>query len=115
MKRVLFLIGMLMVLNVPSQALSGAYSQLKDGCRYYSVRGNVDAYAECMGYVSAVENILAYWANDRFRACIPFDSVTNGQLAAVINKSVRDHPEVTAESASALVAAALRNTFPCRQ
>lgn len=102
-----------MALNVPSQASTSAYSRLTEGCRYYETVGNSGAYDECLSYVSAVSDILAYWANYNVRACISPDSVANGQLASVVNKSLSDHPEVTKESTSALVAAALSSAFAC--
>jgi len=65
--------------------------------------------------VSAVADILAYWANHNLRACIPPDSVANGQLTAVVRESLREHPEATNESASALIVAALSSAFTCNQ
>jgi len=115
MKRVLLLIGVLMVLSVPSQAFPGDYRRLTDGCRYYESKGNVDAYAECLNDVLAVVDILTFWENDNVRACISPESGASGQLAAVIQKSLSRQPEITHDSASALVAATLSNAFPCKR
>ena len=104
-----------MALSVPSHAFSNEYRRLTDGCRYYESKGNVDAYAECLNYVSAVTQILTFWANDGLRACIPAESVASGQLAAVVQKSLSRQPEITHDSASALVAATLSNAFPCKR
>lgn len=115
MKRVLLLSGMLIALSVPSQAFSSEYRRLTDGCRHYELEGHVDAYAECVAYILAVTDVLAYWARYNVRACIPSHSVASGQLAAVIKRSLDGHPEVAPESTSALVAAALSNAFACKQ
>jgi Rap1a immunity proteins len=115
MKRVLLLIGVLMALSVPSYAFSSEYRRLTDGCRYYESKGSVDAYAECLNYVSAVAEILTFWGNNRIRACIPAESVASGQLAAVVQKSFSRQPEISHDSASALVAATLSNAFPCKR
>lgn len=115
MKRELLLIGVLMALGVPSHAFSSEYRQLTDGCRYYASEGNVGAYAECLNYVISVAEILKFWENDRIRACISPESVESGQLAAIVNKSLSGQPEITYDSASALVAATLSNAFPCKR
>lgn len=115
MNRMLLLVGMLVAFNAPSQASTGEYSRLSEGCRYYETVGNSGAYEECLSYVAAISDILAYWANYNLQACIPADSVANGQLASVVNKSLREHPEVTDESASALVAASLSSAFACKR
>jgi hypothetical protein len=104
-----------MALSVPSHAFSSEYRRLTDGCRYYASEGNVDAYAECLNYVTAVAEILKFWENDRIRACISPESVVSGQLAAVVNKSLDGQPVITHDSASALVAATLSNAFPCQR
>jgi hypothetical protein len=67
-----------------------------------------------VNYVTAVAEILRFWKNDRLRACISAESVESGQLAAVVNKSLGGQPEITHDSASALVAATLSNAFPCK-
>ena len=102
-----------MALGIPSHAVSSEYRRLTDGCRYHDSEGNVQAYAECLNYVTAVSEILTFWKIDRLRACIPPESVVNGQLAAVVNKSLSRQPQITHDSASALVAATLSNAFPC--
>jgi len=115
MKRTLLLIGILMTVSVPSQSFFAANDRLVEGCRYYSLKGDSDSFGECMSYASAVADILAYAANYNLRACIPSDSVTNGQMIAVINKSLSEHPVQTNDSAMLLVAAALSTAFTCRQ
>lgn len=104
-----------MALGAPSHVFSGEYRRLTDGCRYHESKGNLDKYAECLTYATAVAEILTFWEKDRLRACIPPESVASGQLAAVVKKSLSRQPEITHDSASALVAAALSNAFPCKR
>ena len=105
----------MIALGVPSRAFSSDYRLLTDGCRYYESKGNLDAYAKCLNDVSAVVEILTFWGNNGIRACIPPESVPSGQLAAVIKKSLSRQPEINRDSASAFVAATLRNAFPCKR
>lgn len=105
-----------MALGVPSHAFSSSeYRRLTDGCRYYESKGNADKYAECLNYATAVAEILTFWEKGGLRACIPTKSVASGRLVAVVKKSLRQQPEITHDSASALVAATLSNSFPCKR
>ena len=115
-RRVFLLIGIAMALNVPSQAFSGAYSRLTEGCDNGEAAENPSTYEECLRYVSTVRDILEYWAQYQdLRACIPPGSVANGQLASVVDRSLREHPQVMHESAGALLAAELSNAFSCKR
>jgi len=115
MKRVLLFILVLMALGIPLDAFSSEYRRLTDGCRYYESKGNVDKYAECLNYATAVAEILKFWEKDSLRACILPENVASGQLATVVKKSLSRQPEITHDSASALVAATLSNAFPCKR
>lgn len=115
MKRALLFIVVLMALGIPSHAFSGEYRRLTDGCHYYESKGNVEKYVECLNYATAVAEILTFWERDRLRACIPPENVASGQLVAVVKKSLSRQPEITHDSASALVAATLSNAFPCKR
>ena len=115
MKRVLLLIGVLVALSVPAHGFSSEYRRLTDGCRYYASKGDLEKYTDCLNYVMAIAEILAFWEEDSVRACIPPESVASGQLAAVVKKSLSRQPEITDDSASALVAATLSNAFPCKR
>lgn len=113
MKRASFLVGMLMALSVPLQASSSEYRRLTDGCDRHASMGYTDAYRECVAYVSAVADILEYWTNYNLRACIPPDSVANGEIKAVVNKSLSRSPKAIDEGA--VIAAALSNAFTCKK
>jgi len=115
MKRVVLFIVVLMALGIPSHAFSSEYRRLTDGCRYYESKENVDKYVECLNYATAVAEILKYWEKDSLRACIPSEYVASGQLAAIVKKSLSRRPEITHDSASALVAVTLSNAFPCKR
>jgi len=114
MKKLLLLIGMSLALYGPSQALFGADNQLTDGCHLYASKGDINAYAECLRDVSAVADIMAYQAKQNLRACIPPDSVANGQMAAVLDKAVSAHAEQFRFSALSFIAAFLSQAFPCK-
>jgi len=90
----------------------------------------------CAGYLQATEErilnwrmagaiqVMAYqkdgkpapshmWADDDFaNTCIP-DEASIGQLARVVVKWLREHPEKLHELKSFLVMEALKNAFPC--
>jgi hypothetical protein len=49
-----------------------------------------------------------------YNYCIP-DNVTGGQLQQIVQKTLRDHPEILHLSAVTAVAAAIRAAFPCQK
>ena len=76
--------------------------------------GNVSERGSCLGFVTAVAEILA----DPFygiggKVCFP-QGTTSVQLQAAFLKYLKDHPEVLRISAARLAVQALEQTFPCR-
>ena len=61
----------------------------------------------CYGYVVGVADSL-----DR-SLCIP-PAITRGQLADIVKKFLRTHPEKLQGSATTLVSEAIQGAFPCR-
>lgn len=113
MKRLFLLTGMLIALGFPLLACSSDYRRLIDGCDTKNSKGYEDAYRECVVYVSAIVDILEYWANYNLRPCISPDHVSNGQIQAVVNRSLSLNPKATDEGV--VIAAALSNAFTCNR
>ena len=68
----------------------------------------------CLGFTSAVANIVANEPVAGWRACIP-DGVTRGQLRDIMVKFLDDHPEELHLEAASLAARAYKEAFPCPQ
>lgn len=73
----------------------------------------------CLGYVAgyaAAENMRTRFAKrqgkEMTRVCIP-DGLTNGQLATLVHKFVKDHSFLSDEGGEFLVGAALRDSYTC--
>jgi hypothetical protein len=67
----------------------------------------------CTSYIAATADAMDDGNSlDGFRACIPV-KITQGQLMAVIQRSLSRHPEKLHLSASGLVAKALAEAFSC--
>ena len=70
--------------------------------------------ADCLGYVTAVADVLSRQSIEGFRACIPSVGVDRGQLKDEVATWLKEHPENRQYVASSLAAAALAQAFPCR-
>ena len=78
-------------------------------------------YAQCAGYIQGVYDagkILDPDTDKRqwkggWTACVP-DSVSTGQLVAVVKKWLREHPEDWHHTGNSQVARAFDETWPCR-
>ena len=67
----------------------------------------------CYGYVAGVADVMQYDAVNRYRACVPAGT-TPAQLREIAIKFLMEHPiELRHYTASALVATALGEAFPC--
>jgi hypothetical protein len=71
------------------------------------------AEMHCLGYITAVADVLEENPINGLRACIPDDSVTVGRLAEVATAYLRRYPERGGYGAAGLVADALRGAWPC--
>ena len=93
----------------------------------------------CAGYLSAVQDVLvavhvnmmlmpatkvtlegpekvkAYWLDNLNVVCMPDDKIPILQMARVLVKWLREHPERLHELKGILTVAALRDAFPCEQ
>ncbi|HTQ14590.1 MAG TPA: Rap1a/Tai family immunity protein [Rhizomicrobium sp.] len=63
----------------------------------------------CRTYVNDAADAL-----EASHAICPGQGVTIGQLIMVVQAYMRNHPEALNEDAKVLIAAALRQAFPCR-
>lgn len=81
--------------------------ELKEYCQKSSWERGI-----CLGFTSAVANIVANEPVAGWRACIP-DGVTRGQLRDIMVKFLDDHPEKLHHSAASLAARAYEEVFPC--
>ncbi len=72
------------------------------------------AEMHCLGYVTAVADVLEGNAVNGLRACVPEEGTDVGQLAEVVEGYLRRHPERGGYAAAGLVADALGEAFPCR-
>ena len=89
-------------------------------------RGSTDpASLACLTYVMGLRDAFNIAAremypqfinseyNKKLRVCLPY-KVTNGQLAKVLLKYLRAHPEQRHENSYILTAQAMKKAFPCR-
>lgn len=67
----------------------------------------------CIGYVTAITDVLSVRAVNGFKACVPTDANMD-QVIDVIKFFIRDHAEKRHLVAAGLVAEALATAFPCR-
>lgn len=75
--------------------------------------GSGFAELHCLGYVTAIADVLEQNAVNGLRACVPDAGVDGGQLADSVKAYLRRHPERGAYGAAGLVADALGEAFPC--
>ncbi len=104
--------------------------------RFAEKLGQVDW---CVGYLDAIQDLLvqihvnlnlmqvtkvtlegpdkakAFWLDNLNVACVPDDKIPILQLARVVVKWLREHPERLHELKGTLTIAALREAFPCER
>ena len=68
----------------------------------------------CLGYVTALADVLERNAVNGLRACIPDVDVETGWLEVVVMAYLRRHPDRGGYGAAGLVADALGEAYPCR-
>lgn len=115
MKKLLLLIGMLLAFDVGAQSVFATGNKLAAHCGGTEQQLVTASTGFCIGYVSAVADVMAYTSISAFRACIPVESVSSGRLVRVTFKYLREHPEQLRHSAESVVARALSAAFPCKQ
>ena len=68
--------------------------------------------SECVGYISAIADVMSIEPVNGFRACIP-PPVTLEQLREIVVTFLNSHVAVRQDAAPGLVASALAESFPC--
>ena len=116
MKRVLMLSVMMMVLSVGDVNAGGNYesgNSLLQKCK--SEPDLFYLHGICTGYILGVAEALdgPERGLGNFRFCTP-EGVTNGQLKDVVVKWLQVRPQHRHFTGSSLIAAALRDAFPCK-
>jgi hypothetical protein len=111
--RVGFFVGLtaLQAHAAPAQASGGsmAGTQLSEFCK-----GPPLHVGTCIGFINGVADSCDC-SNDMhgFRWNSDEPGITVSKLRAVVEKFLKDHPEVLNKTAASLVAAALQEAFPC--
>lgn len=107
-KKLLTLAALAMLLGSPTGYAFTTGNKLVEYCK------DDEAYfgsGFCYGYVTGIATTLT-WASEENKICTP-ENVTNEQIASIIRKYLKEHPEMLHESADLLVIIALRRAFPC--
>jgi Rap1a immunity proteins len=68
----------------------------------------------CLGYVTAIMDVLSVSPVNGFKACVPPNADMN-QIVDVVKFFIRDHAEKRHLVAAGLVAEALATAFPCQR
>jgi hypothetical protein len=78
----------------------------------------VQGATQCLNYINGVTDVVHLFPpktdDGRQLVCFPKETVTTGQLARVVLKYLRDHPEELNQARIKLVLVALGKTWPCR-
>jgi hypothetical protein len=70
----------------------------------------------CVGFVEGVVSTTAFFSENlesEAKLCVP-KNATNGQLARVVVKYLKDHPAKLNEGKTGLVWLAMRDAYPCK-
>lgn len=70
-----------------------------------------DGYALCAAYIVGVADV--FQAQNGNNICVPPDAIV-GQVADVVTKYLREHPELRHCSSQSLIWVALTDAFPCK-
>lgn len=74
---------------------------------------STDKVTYCVGYVTALADVLGNSAINGVRACFP-TSATKAQIVDIAIQFLNEHPERRHYTADSLVAHALVEAFPCK-
>lgn len=112
MRCLLYAALILMGLAAPAAAGFETGADLLAACEDPDGGGYAEMY--CLGYITAVADVLEKNGVNGQHACIPDEGVTSGELAEVARAYLHRYPERGGFGAAGLVADALRSTWPCR-
>lgn len=108
MLRLTFLLAALLLAPAGARAAWLTGAELLQACADPDGAGQI----YCLGYVTAIADVLEHNDVNGLRACIPEDAPA-GALAGIVRESLQHHPERGGYGAGGLVADALRAAFPC--
>lgn len=107
---ILLLTGFSVLTAPPAHALSDR-AKLEKWC----MKGtSVAAEGRCIGYLLAVEDVLAHDAVEGIRACLPADLTLTEQHRIVV-EWLQAQPPTDAHTAAGLVARAYATRYPCHR
>jgi Ssp1 endopeptidase immunity protein Rap1a len=100
---------------LPPERLRAQIASMNGNNLYADCIGrNTEGPLLCLGYVTAIMDVLSVSAVNRFKACVPTDADMN-QIMDVVKFFIRDHAEKRHLVAAGLVAEALATAFPCQR
>jgi hypothetical protein len=68
----------------------------------------------CLGYISGIADVMSNGNSvNGYKACIPYHTVTIGQVTDIAQAFLNSAPEKRHKGAGGLVAHALEKAFPC--
>jgi len=103
----------LAILSLPAPAWAGYVTGAELLALCEDPDGSGFAELQCLGYVTALADVLERNDVNGLRACIPNVGVEVGQLEEVVKAYLRRHPDRGGYGAAGLVADALGAAFPC--
>lgn len=106
-----FLAVLLVSLATSARAGFDSGTELLALCEDPDGSGFAEMY--CLGYITAVADVLERNDINGLRACIPDQGVAVEDLAEAVKAYLRRHPERGHYGAAGLVADALGEAFPC--
>ena len=112
MKRAILLIGLLLPFNTQAAQMFDSGHDLYKNCSQYEKQLGTSGDFACMGFVTAVADVLSNNSVDGVRVCFP-QNVNKQQVVLVVAKYLRDQPEALHFSAVSLTVNALQKAFPC--
>src|SRR5688572_15695477 len=110
MRSILLVLLALLVMAAPARGGFDTGAALLAACEDPDGSGYGPMY--CLGYITAVADVLEQNAVNSFRACTPPD-VTVGDLLEVVKGYLGRHPERGGYGAAGLIAHALGEAYPC--
>jgi hypothetical protein len=110
MHKLLFVAAVLMLVT-PALAQPVTSNGFETGDSLFSYCGNPERQP-CTGYVTGIADVMASNAINGLRACIPLN-ITKRQAVDVARAFLTKHPNAQHFQASALVAAAFAEAWPC--
>lgn len=111
--RVIMLVLLLVGLSGAAGAAFKSGNDLHTQCIDESEALKMMSFAYCIGYITAVADVISDYAKSQGRNCFP-PMVTGEQIVDVVKKWLETHPELRHYSAAWGVTRAFSEAFPCK-